>query len=95
MVSSPHFALCDLALALVVRHSRKLVCFHVNAAYWYNAAESRLAYFQALRDAGRLQLLEHLPLGPLGRRCIWILVFANKELKAQLLRGSSSMDWRS
>ena len=52
--------------------------------------ESRAKYFRHLSHAGRLHVIGHLEHGPIGRRCMWVLVFKNPLLRAQMLRGGES-----
>ena len=87
VIRSPFFSMMDMALPLAVQHSRQAVCMHVAASYYTDATDQRLAYLGALKAAGRLFVIFHLPRGPIGRRCGWLVIFASSGLaKRALLR---------
>ncbi|KAK3253434.1 Methyl-CpG-binding domain-containing protein 9 [Cymbomonas tetramitiformis] len=86
VVTSPWFAVLDIALPLAVAASRVVACVHVPSHYMTDMTESRARYFRELCHAGRLHVLGHLEHGPIGRRCMWVLVFKNPLLRARMLR---------
>eukprot|EP00854_Cymbomonas_tetramitiformis_P022862 gene22862-biopygen23645 len=87
VVTSPWFAVLDIALPLAVLASKKVACIHVPSHYMTDMTESRAKYFRHLSHAGRLHVIDHLEHGPIGRRFMWALVFKNPLLRAKLLRG--------
>jgi len=87
VMTSPWFAVLDIALPLAVLASRKVACVHVPSHYMTDMTESMAQYFRHLSHAGRLHVISHLEHGPIGRRCMWVLVFKNPLLRARLLRG--------
>ena len=86
VMGSPYFALLGFVLPLAVAPARLLMCMHVPAAFCIDATAQRLSYLRARERAGRLFTVLHLPRGPLGRRCMWLLVFATPGLARRLLR---------
>ena len=86
VVSSPWFAVLDLALPLAIAASRMVACVHVPGHYITDAHPIRARYLAELMAAHRLHVLWNLPKGPMGRRCGWLLVFASPALKRALVR---------
>ena len=86
VVMSPFFAVLDLALPLAVLYAEQLVCCHVPGHYLTNAPPARLSWLIQLQDAGRLMLVMGLPRGPTGRRCMWLIIFADPLLRDLLVR---------
>ena len=85
IVTSPVVALLDVALPLAVLFA-PVVAVHVPGGYVTSAHPARLAYLKGLAQQGRLALLLGLPQGPLGRRYVWIVVFATEALRRRRLR---------
>ena len=85
IVGSPWFSVLDLTLPLAVCFA-PLVAFHVPGDYVTNAPPIRREYLRALQGEGRLALLVGLPRGRVGRRCLWLVVFASRALRERLLR---------
>ncbi len=85
VVTSPWFAILDLALPLAVSAARVVACVHVPGHYVSDAHPARAKYLAALMRAGRLHILWNLPKGPMGRRCAWLLVFASPLIKKCLV----------
>ncbi|GLC44517.1 hypothetical protein PLESTB_000064800 [Pleodorina starrii] len=94
VVSSPWAAAVDLALPLAARFA-PIVAMHVAAHYVTDAHEARRRYLRSLTEAGRLALILGLPKGVWGRRCVWLVVFASRGLRDQLLRakGQANGPW--
>lgn len=86
IVTSPWFTMLDLALPLAVAHARTVACVHVPGHYVTDAHPNRAAFLLSLMQAGRLHVLWNLPKGPSGRRCGWLIVFANDGLPSKLIR---------
>ncbi|KAK3277117.1 hypothetical protein CYMTET_14855 [Cymbomonas tetramitiformis] len=87
VVTSPWFAALDIAFPLAVMASRVVACVHVPSYYLTDMTESRAAYFRRLSQTGRLHVIGHLEHGPIGRRCMWVLVFKNPLIRARMLQG--------
>lgn len=85
-VSSPYFAVLDLALPLMVLHATHVVCVHVPGHYVSDASPARLAFLNRLASEHRLYYALGLERGPLGRRCLWIIVLADAGLASAVLR---------
>ena len=90
IITSPHFAVLDIAFPLAVAASRSMAAIHCPGHYYYDATKQRWSMFERLQDEGRLEVIAGLPLGPLGRRNIWIVVFADHDTKLALLRNSAN-----
>ena len=90
VVASPRFLLADLALPLAVRFARVAVCMHLPGHYLTDAHPARLRWLRCLHAAGRLHVIMGLPKGPLGRRCIWLVVLASASLRKRLLLGAGT-----
>ncbi|KAK3281301.1 hypothetical protein CYMTET_10903 [Cymbomonas tetramitiformis] len=90
VVTSPWFAVLDIALPLAVLASRVVACIHVPSHYMTDMTESRAQYFRKLCHAGRLHVIGHLEHGPIGRRCMWVMVFRNPLTRARMLRGGEA-----
>ncbi|KAK3250154.1 hypothetical protein CYMTET_40450 [Cymbomonas tetramitiformis] len=87
VITSPWFAVLDIALPLAVMASRMVACIHVPSHYMTDMTGSRARYFRKLCHARRLHVVGHLEQGPIGRRCMWVLVFKNPLLRARMLHG--------
>jgi hypothetical protein len=86
VVTSPWFAVLDIALPLAVAVSPLVACVHVPGHYVTDAHPSRVSYLRRLMQEGRVHFLWNLPKGPSGRRCCWILVFASPAYVRLLLK---------
>ncbi|GFR48887.1 hypothetical protein Agub_g12071 [Astrephomene gubernaculifera] len=85
IVASPWFAVLDVALPLATRFA-PVVAFHVPGHYVTDATAARTKYLAKLQEEGRLALLLGLPRGPMGRRCVWVCVFATREWRERMLK---------
>ena len=88
VVTSPRFILADLALPLAVHFAKVAACMHLPGHYLTDAHPARLSWLRALHAAGRLHVVLGLPKGPLGRRCMWVVVLASPGLRKRLLPGA-------
>ena len=86
IVTSPWFAMLDLALPLAVMAASTMVCAHVPGHYITDATEPRNTWLRKLKASGRLHFVWGLPKGPMGRRCAWMIVFASAQLRNKLIR---------
>jgi hypothetical protein len=82
-ITSPYFAVLDLALPLLVRFAKVAVMVHVPGHYLYDPTEPRQRFFHSLVD--RMAVILGLPKGPLGRRCAWLIVASSAEVLQTLL----------
>ena len=85
VITSPWFAVLDIALPLAVLAARTVACVHVPGHYVTDAHPARCAYLKGLMAQGRLHILWNLPKGAMGRRCGWLLVFASSTLRDLLI----------
>ena len=92
VVTSPLFAVLDVALPLAVHSVTTVACIHVPGHFVTNGHLARMQYLQRLKQQGRLHIVYGLPRGPLGQRCAWLLVFRTPEVKRQLLAPSCQAD---
>ena len=63
---------------------------HAPAHYVTDAHDARRQCLQGLALAGRLALILGVPRGLKRRRCVWLVVFATRELREQLLRAKDA-----
>ena len=85
IVTSPWFALLDVAVPLSAMVARAVACIHVPAHYFTDPHPARAAFISHLIAEGRLHMLWNLAKGPLGRRCGWMLVFRTAALRQALV----------
>ena len=85
VVSSPCSLVADLALPLAVHFAPIAVCMRLPGTYLTDAHPARLNWLRCMHAAGRLHVVMGLPKGPLGRRCIWLVVVASVALRRRLL----------
>jgi hypothetical protein len=90
IVTSPWFAVLDLALPLIVDAVKVVACVHVPGHYISSGLGPRYSYLRSLQRAGRLVVLFGVPRGPLGWRCAWLVVFRSAALRTQLMRAGWS-----
>eukprot|EP00877_Chromochloris_zofingiensis_P006429 jgi/Chrzof1/2039/UNPLg00695.t1 len=86
IVSSPWFAVLDIAIPLAVHFASICVCMHVPGHYISNAHCARQQWLRALFIQDRVHVIMGLPRGPSGRRCAWLIIFASAALKQRMLR---------
>lgn len=86
IVMSSLFALLDLALPIAERHATDVVCAHVPGHYLTDGPDARFRWLRRFQQQGRLHLILGLPRGPMGRRCLWLIIFASSAVKRRLLR---------
>ena len=85
IVTSPWFAVLDLALPLAVMAARCVACVHVPGHYITDAHPRRASYLQGLMASSRVHIVFNGDKGPMGRRCAWLLVFADAATKQMML----------
>jgi transposase InsO family protein len=91
VVTSPWFTLLDLALPLAMAYAEMVVCCHVPGHFLTDAHPARAAWLARLHRQGRMHVVMGLPRGVMGRRCLWLLIFASRELKAAMLKPPSQI----
>ena len=85
IITSPWFKVLDLAVPLAASAVRQVACIHVPGHYFTNMPPAREQYFRQLAIDDRLHVIGQLPNGPLGRRCLWLLIFKTSQWKQALL----------
>lgn len=85
-ITSPWFTMLDLAIPLMDRAAKRAVFCHIPGHYLTNMPAARREWFR--RNASRLLIISNLPIGPFGRRCAWLCVFASAAIKRQMTRRS-------
>jgi hypothetical protein len=85
IITSPFFAILDVVLPMMAETVRKVACVHVPGHYLSNPSLMRQAWLKRMSLAGRIQVIGNLPPGPLGRRCVWLLVFRTAALARVLV----------
>ena len=86
VVTSPYFSVLDLALPLAVKFATMVVCCHVPGHYLTDAPVARMRWLQSLQCEDRLYFIMGLPRGPMGRRCVWLVIFKSKEVCSLMRR---------
>ena len=92
-VFSPWFAYLDLAVPLAVAFAAYVVCVHVPGGYLTDARPARQAWLRQLQRAGRLHIITGLPAGPMGRRCVWLCIFADSAVAARMMRFTDTLPY--
>ena len=87
-VTSPWFRMLDIVLPLTVLASPQVACMHVPGHYLTDAHPARLQYLRSLLQQGRLVTVMGLPRSVMGRRCLWLLIFASALVRQRLMKGS-------
>ena len=90
IVTSPFFAILDLALPLAVLYAHHVVCCHVPGHYVTDGPSPRMEWLRGLLRQERLMIIAGLPVGPMGRRCIWLCIFRTKELRQLMVKPGSA-----
>ena len=88
-VTSPYFAVLDIALPLMLRFATVAVMVHVPGHYLFDPTEPRQRFFQSL--VGRMAVLAGLPKGPLGRRCAWLVISVSSKVLRDLFDHDGSL----
>ena len=91
-VTSPPFMALDVALPLLVAAGAAVACIHAPGHYLTSGVAPRFAYLRGLQRQGRLHVVMDLPRGPIGRRCIWLLVFSSNAQRQRLLSPACGKD---
>ena len=89
IITSPWFAMLDLAVPLAANAVNSVACVHVPGHYVTDAPQRRADYMVRLMQAGRLLIIFNLPKGPLGRRCAWLVIFATAAMKEALTKSEN------
>jgi hypothetical protein len=90
VVSSPWFRMLDLAAPLALNGSLLCACLHVPGHFLTDAHPIRHAWLKQLHSEGRLAIISGLPLGPLGRRCLWLILFAKAAHRSLILKSAAA-----
>ena len=86
IVTSPHYELLDVALCRLAQARCKVACVHVPGHYLSNMPEPRRNYFAKLVQERRVLAVQCRDIGPLGRRCAWLLIFRDAYWKQTLVK---------
>jgi hypothetical protein len=86
IVTSPWFAMLDLALPTMINIATRAVFCHVPGHYLTNMPHGRRDWIRQLIREGRVHALSNLPVGPYGRACVWLCIFKTRADKSELLR---------
>jgi hypothetical protein len=69
-----------------------VACVHAPGHYLTSGVAPRFAYLRHLQQQGRLHVVMDLPRGPIGRRCIWLLIFSSNAQRQRLLSPACGKD---
>ena len=90
VVASPFFLMNDLALPSAIALATAAVFLHVRGDYVLDAPPARRAYLSGLAAAQRLVIMSGPQRNPtLGKRLVWVAVFASAHQRQRLLRPSA------
>lgn len=81
IVTSPWFKMLDLAVPLALEAVELVACLHVPGHYLYGAPEYRRDWLRELQQDGRLVIVQGLKIGPMGRPCLWLLLFKHVDCR--------------
>ena len=91
LVTSPWYAVLDLALPLLAAFAGVAAFVHVPMHYVFDAHGRRATFLHRLQDQQRLAIIGGLPRGPTHRRCLWLCIFRDS---ATRLRATSHCESR-
>ena len=83
-VCSPWFTALDMAIPRLLSYGAPLVCIHAPAHYVTNMPSPRRNWLANYTTAGLLVVIGLRDIGPLGRRCCWLLFFKDHSAKRRL-----------
>ena len=86
VVTSPQFSLLDIAIPRLEQAKCKVTCIHVPGHYFHNMPSPRRDYIARLSREQRIMSLQCRDIGPLGRRCTWLLIFRDAYWKQVLVK---------
>ena len=85
VVCSPWFTVLDLAIPRLLTYGAKVTCIHAPAHYITNMPPPRRTWMTNYMRKGLVVVVGLRDIGPLGRRCCWILFFKDSSTRRQLL----------
>jgi hypothetical protein len=85
VITSPWFAVLDLALPIIAAFTWKASFIHVPSHYVFDAHSRRARFLGRLQGKGQLAVIGGLPRGPLHRRCVWLCVFGTRAVRDRVL----------
>ena len=91
VVTSPVFSLLDIAVPRLLELTTVVTCIHVPSHYLTNMPAPRYQLLTGMVQQGRLVALGLRAMGPVGRRCAWLVIFADATWKEALLKKSSGL----
>jgi hypothetical protein len=91
IVTSPPFSFLDLVIPLMFHYTTRLLCVHIPGHYLTDAPPYRQQFLSLLHSKGLLHVQIGLPRGPVGRKCLWLIMFKDIKSKLELCKplGSS------
>jgi len=78
IITSPWWAVLDIAVPLLAAFAKEVAWVHVPSYWFFDATEARGRFLYTLQQQGRLLIVGGLARGPMGRRSMWLGIFADK-----------------
>ena len=85
VVCSPWFTVLDLAIPRLLCYGAPLICIHAPAHYVTNMPTPRRNWLARYTADDVLVVIGLRDIGPVGRRCCWLLFFRDLSAKRPLL----------
>lgn len=86
IITSPWFAILDLAIPILMKYARYFIAVHVPAYYITNAHEHRIKFIKRLMRQGRVHIVGNLPHAVIGWRCVWLLIFKDRSTARRYIK---------
>ena len=86
VVCSPWFTVLDLAVPKLLEYNARVTCVHAPAHYVTNMPGPRRDWLASYTEQGLLVVLGLRDIGPLGRRCCWMMFFRSIKDRYALLK---------
>ena len=86
VICSPWYAVLDLAIPLLMGSNAKAFFLHVPSHYLTNMPQPRRQFMAGLLDQGRVEAHMCREIGPLGRRCTWLLIFRSAYWRTVMMK---------
>ncbi|XRB11143.1 reverse transcriptase [Pseudoscourfieldia marina] len=90
VITSCWFRLLDLLAPLVCARVTDVACLHVPPLWVTSTTEARQRWLNDLAEADRMILVTGLPVGPLGKRCAWLVVTKSPGRWRELVRHATT-----
>jgi hypothetical protein len=87
IVTSPWFAMNDIAIPLMMKHCKYFLAVHVPSYYICNAPAPRMQFIKKLTKEKRLFIISDMPRdNPTRMSCLWMVIFTNKDVAKKFIK---------